>query len=222
MFGLIRIFGICVASVVVAAIFTSIPSPAYADGDPASDVFFQDNVYYPYEPPVNPATVGDLNKLAGIASHSPHPIKVAIIASPDDLGAVPDLFGKPQQYANLLADEVGAFYTGPTLVVMPAGFGVAGQGLPPNADQILRRISVDSDADSNTLAQAAVEGVQRLSQASGNPLPPVASGLRHGSSAFSTALKIAGVVALFVVCVTGGLFLRKRRAEHSRRPTGGS
>jgi hypothetical protein len=208
-----------VAFIAAWALFAWMPHPAQADGDPASDVFFQDNVYYPYQPPVSPVTVADLNKLTGIASSSAHPIKVAVIASPDDLGAVPDLFGKPQQYANLLADEVGSFYTGPVLVVMPAGFGVAGQGLPPNADRVLRQISVDSDADSNTLAQAAVDGVERLSQASGNPLPPVASGLRHGSSAAATALKLAGVVVLFVVLVTGALFLRKRRTHHSTSPS---
>jgi hypothetical protein len=208
----------CVAFVAVCALFAWVPHLARADGDPASDVFFQDNVYYPYQPPVSPATVADLNKLTNIASRSAHPIKVAVIASPDDLGAVPDLFGKPQQYANLLADEVGSFYTGPLLVVMPAGFGVAGQGLPPNADQVTRQISVDSGADSNTLAQAAVDGVERLSQASGNPLPPVASGLHHGSSAVATALKLAGVVVLCAVFVTGGLLLRKRHTQRSRKP----
>ena len=34
------------------------------------------------------------------------PVKVALIAAPTDLGVIPDLFGKPQPYAQFLDQEI--------------------------------------------------------------------------------------------------------------------
>ena len=48
-------------------------------------------------------------------------VKVAVIASGADLGAIPSLFGKPTEYSRFLGVELSMYYVGPLLIVMPAG-----------------------------------------------------------------------------------------------------
>ena len=52
-----------------------------------------------------------------------------MIGSRTDLGAVPQLFGKPGTYAKFLGAEIRTFYTGRLLIVMPQGIG--GRNVPP-------------------------------------------------------------------------------------------
>src|SRR5262245_14137685 len=79
---------------------------ALADGDPASDVLLGENVFYPYQPAVSQQVQKALNAQTAAAKRSGFPIKVALIASPVDLGVIPDLFGKPQKYAAFLDQEI--------------------------------------------------------------------------------------------------------------------
>jgi hypothetical protein len=60
-------------------------------------------------------------------------VKVALIFSAEDLGAIPSLFGQPDEYARFLGVELGLWYGGPLLVVMPAGFGFYDGGRPTAA-----------------------------------------------------------------------------------------
>ena len=60
----------------------------------------------PTRPPVSPAIQKTLNAETAAASRAGFPIKVALIASPIDLGVIPDLFGKPQKYADFLDQEI--------------------------------------------------------------------------------------------------------------------
>ena len=46
---------------------------------------------------------------------------------PVDLGVIPELFGQPQNYAKFLDKEISFQGPQPLLVVMPAGYGVAGR-----------------------------------------------------------------------------------------------
>ena len=57
-----------------------------------------------------------------------YPLHVTIVASPADLGDVPDLFGKAQRYADYLAPAIAFRVKGPLLVVMPSGYGVHNTG----------------------------------------------------------------------------------------------
>ena len=54
------------------------------------------------------------------------PIKVAIIGNKTDLGAVPQLWAKPQVYARFLGAELRFVYKDTLLIVMPQGFGING------------------------------------------------------------------------------------------------
>ena len=123
-----RLISVVVAAIVAAAL---LPAVALADGDPASDVLLGENVFYPFTPTVAPSLQAKLNAETAAAKRAHIPIKVALIGSPVDLGAIPSLFGKPQQYAEFLDQEIsfgGAKQ--PLLVVMRAGYGVAAW-IPP-------------------------------------------------------------------------------------------
>ena len=68
-------------------------------------------------------------------------VKVALIHTAEDLGAIPSLFGQPGEYAHFLGVELGLWYVGPLLVVMPAGFGVYDGGRSTAAaEQVLRSV----------------------------------------------------------------------------------
>jgi len=81
-------------------------------------------------------------------------VKVALIYTAEDLGAIPSLFGQPGEYAHFLGVELGLRYVGPLLVVMPAGFGVYDGGRSTAAaEQVLR--SVDPAGTGRTTSSAA-------------------------------------------------------------------
>ena len=117
-FALATILGVATLAIVIA------PASALADGDPASDVLIGENVYYPYSPAVSTSLQKRLNGETAAAARAHFPIKVALIATPADLGAIPTLFGKPQQYAHFLEQEISFLNVKPLLlVVMPNGYG---------------------------------------------------------------------------------------------------
>jgi hypothetical protein len=69
---------------------------AAANGDPASDVLLTQNMYLPYEAP-SASTAKRLSRAVESAYARHYRIKVAVIANQLDLGAVPSLWGKPNQ-----------------------------------------------------------------------------------------------------------------------------
>src|SRR5438552_3343488 len=97
-------------------------------------------------------------------------VKVAVIASKDDLGAIPSLFGKPADYARFLGTELQFLYVGPLLIVMPAGFGVYDGGRTTAAeDAVLVRLKA-SASSADDLTRSAATAVQAL-LAAGRPRP---------------------------------------------------
>ena len=99
--------------------------PALADADPASDVLLAHNAFFPYRPAVSSQLYSAVNGTLGAAARVGLPLKVAIIGSSEDLGAIPELFGHPQTYATFLDREISFNHPQPLLVVMPSGFGLA-------------------------------------------------------------------------------------------------
>ena len=63
------------------------------------------------------------------------PLRVAVIATRNDLGSVPSLFGTPQRYAAFLGEEDYYFFKDELLVVMPQGYGLHRPGGVPAADR---------------------------------------------------------------------------------------
>jgi hypothetical protein len=204
-------------AVVIAAGVTA--SSARADGDPASDALITEEVFYPYSSTVSEGLQKTLNAETSAASRSHFPIKVALIASPADLGSVTELFGQPQKYADFLGREI-SYFEGKQLlllVVMPFGYGV--RGLSPPAALAAATLKKPTGNQSDDLARAAIVAVAKLAIAAGYPIKniPVASPAHpspaHPSNGWTPP--IAAILALAAITLAGALLaFRQRRAGH--------
>ena len=173
------------AAVVVAL---SLAPAALADGDPASDVLLGENVFYPYSPQVSPSLQRTLNAETVAAKKAGFPLKVAMIAAPVDLGVIPDLFGKPQKYADFLDQEISFQTKQPLLVVMAAGYGV--QGVDAKTKAAAAALAKPASTKSNDLARAAILAVPKLAAAAGHPLKGSGGGSGSGGNG-SRAILVA-------------------------------
>lgn len=193
-----------------ALVMAIVPASARADADPASDVLLGTSVFYPYSPAVSGSLQRSLNGLTTAAARAHFPIKVALIGSPVDLGAIPSFFGKPQPYASFLDQELGVIGTPhpPLLVVMPHGYGVAGLRAPGKA--AVSTLATPTGSGSNPLAQAAIVAVRRLAAASGHPIGNAPAGSPSGGGG-SSAAAVLGVAAAAVAAATAITALRRRR-----------
>jgi hypothetical protein len=197
----------------VAAMLAAAPAPAIADGDPASDVLLLQDVYLPYAPGV-PAPLGKaITNLLKTTRKAGFPLKVAIIAEPRDLGAVPEFFGRPQAYAPFLEREIAFNTKKPLLVVMAAGYG--GAALPSGTETALQGLEAPKTGTGDELGRAAVEAILKLSRAAGHPVPapklPASSG---GGGGGTSPVVVFGVpVALLAL---GGLLMALRRRQDTR------
>lgn len=154
-----------------------------------------------------------LNREMTAAAKAHFPLKVALIASPVDLGVIPNLFGKPQKYADFLDQEISFQGKQPLLVVMAAGYGV--QGLPPAATAAAASLPKPSSGTSEGLAKAAITAVSRLARAAGHPIAAPSTAGAPSSGGGGATLFI--VVAAAALAAAGTLVaLRLRRPRRSR------
>ncbi|MGZ4382377.1 MAG: hypothetical protein ACXVZ3_13255 [Gaiellaceae bacterium] len=134
---------------------------AFADGDPASDVLYAHNVFLPAPPPQATGATALQAQVAAVYRHGDR-IRVAVIATPSDLGSIPSLFGHPSDYARFLGLEIRPYFIGPLLVVMPAGFGIYDGGRSTAAEEkVLSRLTVQGTS-ADDLTNAAANAVGRL------------------------------------------------------------
>jgi hypothetical protein len=203
-----------IAAVLAALLLLPI-GQALADADPPSDVLLQQDVYYPYFPAASAPAVKQLDGLVATAKRRGFPLKVALVAARSDLGAVPDLLGKPQPYADFLDREISLDRVESLLVVTAAGYGVA--GLPGKAKAALHglpRPGVSGDE----LARAAVLAIPKLAAAAGHRVPaatPVTTATttkpRHKSS--SAPFFALPVVILLLAGLAGAVRSRRLRGD---------
>ena len=168
----------------VAAAAALVVPVSRADGDPASDTLLEQSVFFPYHEPSHSATVVLQQIIGGVYAHGRR-IKVALIYDQTDLGAIPSLFGHPTDYAQFLGTELGLWYVGPVLVVMPAGFGIYDGGRSTAADEtVVRSIHVDASS-SDGLTRSAATAVQQLAASSALDSPDIRAPLvtSHPASA---------------------------------------
>ena len=78
----------------VAVLAAAAPT-VLADADPPSDVLLLQSVYYPYQPPVSDKLRRTLDRVVAASQKAGYPVKVALVESQVDLGAIPQLFGRP-------------------------------------------------------------------------------------------------------------------------------
>jgi hypothetical protein len=191
------------------------PSAALADADPASDVLLVQNVFYPFSPTVSIPLQRALNAETTAAKQAGFPIKVALIDSPVDLGAVTSLFGNAQRYADFLDQEISFQGKQPLLVVMPSGYGV--QGFTGAGPGLVATLSRPAGTQSDDLAHAALTAVLKLAAAAGHQLKGVAA-LENGSASTSggssSPTLIIAIVAVTAVGAAATVIVVRRR--HAR------
>ena len=182
--------------------------PAAADADPASDILLGSQVFYPYQPAVSAALRRQLEqKLGGLKANGMN-LKVAIIQSPVDLGALPSIFGKPQQYAEFLDREISFSKPQPLLVVMPNGFGLVHAGPTSSVDGL----KIDKAQKSNGLAAGAVQAVDRIAKANGKSTSGGSSSSSGSSGGGTSPAIIFGIPILVILLVVGAILVLRRRA----------
>jgi hypothetical protein len=148
-------------------ILAAVAAPsARADGDPASDYLVVQNTFFGVGLPSR-AAVSALNaSVAAVYAHG-YRVRVAVVATPTDLGSIPSLFGRPAEYAKFLGTELRGYYVGPLLIVMPAGFGIydGGRSTAAEASVLARRPSPGRSRDELTRAAAAAVDAMRIAGA---------------------------------------------------------
>jgi hypothetical protein len=210
-----------VAGIVSVALATlaAAPGAAWGDADPASDYLPGFDSYLPYGNTVAKPTQRQLDRLLKIARARGHPFKVAVIATPTDLGAVTSLYNKPKPYAKFLYREIAGLIQGAEatlVVVMPAGVGIAGHDAKAPGRRVAAAARPGLNATPTQLATAAVSQVEKIAAASGEPLPHVkavaapAAAPHHGHRVFLW-LVIAGVL----LAIALALLLRGRALQRA-------
>jgi hypothetical protein len=198
--------------VLVAALAAA--GQAQADADPASDVLYTRDLFVPYSG-ISPAVEAELLAAIQKAKAAGKPIRVALIASRDDLGGVPQLFGNPVYYARFLDAELQFVYTGRLLVVMPQGAALA-KGGRLVADKSV--IAAKPEAGADGLARTATQLVTAIASgkevaASGGATVTAPRGAEQSSSSSFPVGLIAGIAiaGVFVVIGVSGVLLTRRR-----------
>jgi hypothetical protein len=205
---------------------------ASADADPASDVLYSEDAFVPYQPTPSPDATQKLRDTTAAAKSADHPIKVAVIARRTDLGGIPQLFRRPQQYARFLGYEIRGYvhYNDTLLVVMPNGYGLAGPGRAKGRP-VLAAAGIPGTSDSTALTQAATRAVSLLEKAKAlprsqsdvlapseiHPGPPGTASSDGSGSGVPVLVVVAGAVLLLIAGGLGVWWLVLRRRTPSTR-----
>ena len=195
------------AAAVVIAIF--VVHDALADGDPASDYLITQQLFVSFKATFSDSNATRLRALLDDSKRQGFPLKVAVIAGRYDLGSVPSLFGKPQQYASFLGQEDYYFFKDELLVVMPNGYGLYKHaGLPAADKAAIKALPAPGTAKGDQLVAAAVHAVRVLAARHGLTL--AAPSNRKSSRSWDRIEIAAGVLALCALAIGARLVLRRR------------
>jgi len=189
--------------------------PALADGDPASDYLITQPVFIPFEPTkVSPAAEEQLRGVLAASKAKGYEIRVALIGTRTDLGAVPFLFRQPQRYADFLGQELAYYWKGPTLVVMPNGFGIHQNGKALADDkQKLAKLAPPGSADGDALAGSAASAVRALAGRRGITIATQAASQKGSSRNHDRVVLAAGVILLAAAALGARFLLSRRRGD---------
>ena len=185
---------------------------AHADGDPASDWLLTQPVFVPFDAP-SPALKAELIATAKAAKARGYPVRVAVIQAPTDLGAIPQLLGKPSIYARFLGAELRFAYRGRLLVVMQDGYGFTENGKPePQGMKALANLPKPAGNTPDDLTRSAITALHTVAAAAGHPLPKhiavVEPGSASGGTSFVSAHRtaiVAGAVVIVALLAAGGV-----------------
>ena len=192
------------------------PSTARADGDPASDVLVNQALFLPSDAAIPERGQLGLAGLLDAARQKGVQIRVAIIASPADLGAVSELFDRPRAYVRFLGAELSLAGRARLLVVMPDGVGFFSPGHSPAAiDDVVGRIHVGRSGPA--LVRAAQAAVMFVAQAdhvhlvvSGRAAGPELHPPTPWRPTTDRVFGVAVIAALAAACAGLVVFTRRR------------
>jgi hypothetical protein len=184
---------------------------ARADGDPASDYLLGTQVFFSIDVKLPAAKQQELVSIVRDTNKSGYAIRVALIASPYDLGAVTSLWRKPRQYAKFLGAELQFIYKHRLLVVMPNGFGFSSpKHSSSQEDAVLSTVPIGTGAVG--MLDSAVAAVQKLAATSGVKVvrTPAAATTGKGGLAHSRVVIVLLVIAGLALVVLLRLALRRK------------
>jgi hypothetical protein len=213
-------WGSAVAVVLVAAL--AVATPAFADGDPASDYLLGQSVFAPYGKNVPVGDAGRLTQLVTDVRAQGFPIKVALIGSRPDLGAVTSLWLQPQRYAQFLSQELFYVHKGSLLIVMPNGYGIAKLGKPQPADRKILASVPNAGREIANLPQAAIGAVVALADARGivATIPSASSAKsRNNHDRIVIIVAVAALLSAAIAVELVGRELRARKQKARREET---
>ena len=122
---------------------------AFAHGDPASHYLETDALYPSYARQPSQARQLELLGLLEASARRGYPIKVALVAGPEDLVDSLGMLKLPQHYAESVTRMIERRLEAPVLIVTPHGLGVSGRA---SVDGRLRALTTGE-------AQALVRGI---------------------------------------------------------------
>jgi len=154
-----RVLALAAAALAAASLAAS----AHADGDPASDYLLVQKVFLPFDAKFPAQQQAQFAALVTAANRSGFTIRVALITSSYDLGAITSLWRQPRTYARFLGEELSYVYKGRLLIVMPNGFGFNWLKHPSTAEYKLLSTIPIAPGSAGLLA-AAQAAVQRLAR----------------------------------------------------------
>ena len=220
-----------VALLIVLFLAMQLPPAARADGDPGSDVLVYQDLFAGSDAGLTVQQQLALGGALKAAAREGFPVRVAIIASPFDLGAVTALWRKPRAYARFLGIELSLAYKQRLLVVMPNGFGFNWPGHSTrSAYRLLAGVRIRGgggglfDAASTALNRlAAASGTQRPSPATPpNSSAPAARAKGSSSTAPANGSSTDNVVGIVVLALAAIALLtvaiRRVLARRGLRP----
>jgi hypothetical protein len=182
---------------------------ARADGDPASDVLVSQTLFLPQDARLTTRQQAQLGALLSAARRSGYPLRLALIASPTDLGSITELWRQPDSYARFLGQELSLNYHGTLLVVMPNGFGLYGPGSHSAAQRTaLARTGAPGSAAG--LGTTAIAAVQRLAAAAGHPLSVGAVSTRAAPAKTDYLAWLAVLIGALLIVLAWVASLRAR------------
>jgi hypothetical protein len=197
----------------LAAVALVVVPAARADADPASDILYTQRIYLPFfGGKVSTDRSQALKQVVDAAWTKGYKVKVALIATDQDLGGVYQMFGQPQQYADFLGQELVFLYKGLLVTVMPQGFGAFHYKKSVAQEQaVLKTIPIPQGTDG--LADAATVAVSKLA---GVKAPPIrlqsSSSSSGGTPAWMLAVIVAGGLALLGgMLAFGAVAVRRKR-----------
>jgi SCO1/SenC len=215
---------------------------ARGDGDPGSDVLVYQQLFVASDAGMPVAQQLALGRVLRGAAGAGFPVRIAIVAKRDDLGAITELWRRPRAYAKFLGIELSTAYAQRLIVVMPNGFGF-NWPRHSTAPAYRQLAGIAIRPGGVGLAEAAQRAVQKLAAAAHVTLHvPAGTGGATGVSAPAAggvvgqpatqpnpgrgtdtllAIIVAGVAALVALALglRAGLRRRRRRRPARRHAT---